>query len=111
MLTPLGFGLLVNGRPQEAEAHLRECLAIWQQWPEEWRNIAASRSLLGSALTALGRFDEAEPLLLESYSVFVDNNGPSHSRTVRSLRRVVELYEAWNRTEAAERYRALLPDQ
>jgi serine/threonine-protein kinase len=105
----LGWLLADRGPPERAEAPLREGLDLWRQWPEkEWVKVASTQSLLGGCLTALGRYAEAEPLLLESLAAFRGRLGDGDSRTVRTLRRAVELYEVWERPDEAARYRALL---
>jgi hypothetical protein len=48
-------------------------------------DVAAARRDLGTCLTRLGRFDEAEALLLASYPVLVGRYGGAH-RSVRLLR-------------------------
>ncbi|MEO6194337.1 MAG: serine/threonine-protein kinase, partial [Thermoanaerobaculia bacterium] len=60
--------LVKEGKASEAEAKAREALSIFRakQPPTPWR-VADTESVLGSCLTALGRFEEAEPLLLASY--------------------------------------------
>jgi hypothetical protein len=56
----------------------------------------------------MGRFDEAEDHLLAAYSGLNGIFGASHSRTVTAVKRLVELYENWNKPLKAKEYRALL---
>jgi tetratricopeptide (TPR) repeat protein len=93
-----------------AESMYRQALALKRKaYPKGHWEIATVESLLGGCLTAAHRYREAEPLLLESYPIIQANFGPSHNRTVVALRRVVELYTAWNKREKAASYAAQLP--
>ncbi len=56
----------------------------------------------------LERYEEAEPLLLESYEAFATADGDRSAGAQSALRRLVELYEAWAKTDDAVKYRALL---
>ncbi len=63
-------------------------------------------SVLGAALTGLGRYDEAEPLLLQSYPDILEDRGPEHRRTREAARRIVALYDAWGKPDLAAEWRA-----
>ena len=56
-------------------------------------------------LTRLERFEEAEPLLLNSYRAIADQPYVSATRKRESLERIVTLYEAWGKAELVERWR------
>jgi non-specific serine/threonine protein kinase/serine/threonine-protein kinase len=58
-------------------------------------------SLRGQALRQLGRFDEAEEVLLEAHASFERANGPDHGSTQEVVRELVTLYEAWSKPEEA----------
>ena len=93
--------------PSVAEPALRECLEIRQRvFPEGHRRTALASSALGEALTKLGRFQEAEPLLRGSLPVLQAIGGNQHGETRKAVNRIVELYEAWDRPEQAAVYRA-----
>ena len=47
----------------------------------------------GACLTALGRFGEAETLLLSSYENLAARRGPNHRRTQKALEHLIELYD------------------
>lgn len=71
-----------------------------------WR-VAQVRSDLGACLFAGGEYSAAEPLLTEAYADIAAAQG-AHSRYADAARRrVVGLYEAWDRSADAEAYRAL----
>ena len=64
----------------------------------------------GKSLSALGRYDEAEPILVESSTRLIDILGIEHRRSKRSLNALISLYEAWGKPERAAEYRALLEE-
>ena len=63
----------------------------------------------GSCLSALQRYDEAEQILLEAHDILSAVFGTTHGRTIKVVRSLVDLYEAWGKPEQAAEYRALLP--
>jgi len=65
---------------------------------EHWRS-ANARSLVG-----LGRFDEAEPVMLKSLQVVRDSmTGSIHHKL--ALQRATDLYTEWGQPDAASEYR------
>ena len=108
--------LLVLGRihlgrddPAAAEPLLRECVAACRERmpPGHWR-IAAAQSELGSCLTALRRYEEAEGLLLDSFAVLNDANPGNPSLVRQTAERLVRLYEAWQKPDRAAPYQELI---
>jgi serine/threonine protein kinase len=98
-----------SGRPAEAEVILRDAIGRFEiAAPQGHLVIAIARSIRGECLVALQRYDEAEPLLIESYQILQTSQGPHNPRTKVALRRLVALYEAWPKPELAAQYRALL---
>lgn len=103
--------LVKKGDLVEAERIFREALEIHRKtFPEDHWQIATSKNLLGGCLTKSGRFSQAEKLLVESFEIIRNQFGTSHPRTQSALRRVIELYEAWNKTEKAAEYRKHLKE-
>jgi hypothetical protein len=74
---------------------------------DDW-SIGATKSLLGAALTALGRYDEAETVLLEARRDLEAMRAPRRPEIEATMTRLVDLYVKWGRPEAAATYRALL---
>ena len=107
----LGQLLTERGDPEGAEPLLREALEIRRKaLPEgDWRT-AETESQLGGCLVALGRYAEAEPLLVDSHPILEAWRGASFWRTVAALDRIIELYDAWDRADKADEYRARLPE-
>ena len=59
----------------------------------------------------LGRFDEAEPLLLRSFELIQAEKsaGPDYKQAAR--RRIVAMYEAWGKLDKAAEYRFASPSR
>ncbi|HSC29228.1 MAG TPA: serine/threonine-protein kinase [Vicinamibacterales bacterium] len=110
---------LTRGEPQAAEALLREGLRIRANAPgvvpsrrrtfldDDW-SIGATKSLLGASLAALGRYEEAEAMLLEARRDLEALPAPRDSEMKTTITRLIELYTAWGKHQAAAAYRALL---
>jgi serine/threonine protein kinase/Flp pilus assembly protein TadD len=94
----------------EAEAPLRECLAIREKiLPDSWSRFN-TQSMLGEALLGQKRYVEAEPLLLRGYEgVYARKKTiPSEVRQTtisEALARLVRLYENWGKDAKARRWR------
>jgi hypothetical protein len=56
-----------------------------------------------------GDYDKAEPLLLEAVDGRRLKLGDKHPYTFESLNNLIDLYEAWNKPDKAEEWRAKLP--
>jgi serine/threonine protein kinase/tetratricopeptide (TPR) repeat protein len=93
-------------RAAEGEPLLRECLEIRQASdPEGSWTIASARSGVGFALCGQGRYEEAEPFLVDGYAGVRDASDAPADRRRELRRRVVELYERWGRPTEAARWR------
>ncbi|PYX12871.1 MAG: tetratricopeptide repeat protein, partial [Acidobacteria bacterium] len=60
---------------------------------------------LGECLTIEKRYNEAEPLLLESYESLKSSQGANNPRTQLALQRLITLYENWGKLDRARAYR------
>lgn len=109
-VTNLGDIYLKQEDFKSAEPVLRE---IWEYQkrtaPNGWVTAAAT-GRLGYALTHLGRFEEAEVLVVSGYLDFVAREkqvpGLSKGLLKDAGDYVVELYEAWGRPDRAAEWRA-----
>ncbi len=106
-LAMMGRLLTKTDRPEKAESLLREALAIAKETRgDEHVRTARMKLALGTTLTALGRYGEAEPYLTQASTVF-----QSDDPTVLSTDRedvglaLVEMYTAWGKPAEAARYR------
>ena len=61
---------------------------------------------LGSALAALHRFEEAEPLLIGALGTFEATFGVDHERANAARERLAELYDVTGRADRAAELRA-----
>jgi tetratricopeptide (TPR) repeat protein len=67
-----------------------------------WR-VAMAKNTQGAALTGLGRYKEAEPLLVGSLEKLYGS--PVPDLPARGRQRLVELYTAWGRPQDAIKYK------
>jgi serine/threonine-protein kinase len=106
--TLVGLGLLLSehGHPQEAEALLNEALEMRRRdlSAGNWQ-IADAESVLGGCLAALRRFGDAEPLLVDGYTILKAKRGEHDKQTERALARLIHLYSLWGKPDKAAAYR------
>ena len=81
--------------------------------PDDWV-LFNTKSMLGGALAGQKKFQEAEPLLVEGYSGMKEReaNIPSAAKTrlAEAIRRLVDLYTAWDKPEEAAKWQAVLEE-
>jgi eukaryotic-like serine/threonine-protein kinase len=88
------------------ESYLRRALeARTRALKPGHRWTAETQSALGENLTKQSHFDEAEPFLIESHKTLQASLGPRDPRTDEARRRLVALYEAWEKPDSANGYR------
>jgi serine/threonine protein kinase/tetratricopeptide (TPR) repeat protein len=97
-LRNLAETLLREAKAVEAESRAREALALFRDAKPAWR-IADAESLLGACLAAQGHFKEAEPLLLESYSVLQKDKGGGAQRAAEARQRIEDFRKASGKPE------------
>jgi hypothetical protein len=110
-LAPFGLALLKAEQFAEAEPVLRECLSIRDEKlvTDDWLRFN-TRSMLGGALAGQGKYDQAEPLLLDGYAGMKDNPAAPANRKRQALQRIVDLYEVSGKSQQAAMFRAELED-
>ncbi|WP_376694830.1 tetratricopeptide repeat protein [Wenzhouxiangella sp. EGI_FJ10305] len=103
---------LAEGAPEVAAPMLAEAVRIRRGALIEghWR-IADVEGWLGHALSSMGRHEQADLLLKNSYSTLSEERGEDDRRTQDVLRHLVRHYEAWGRPELADTYREQLFEQ
>jgi hypothetical protein len=99
---------------EEAEPHLRECLAMrTQTMPDSWLTFN-TRSMLGETLLGQKKFGEAEPFLLSGYEGLKAREASippqAKVRFTEAIERLVELYEQTGNTEEAAKWRGRLAE-
>ena len=103
----LGIVRFEQGRHAEAADLFREEIAgLNESSPGGHWHIADARSRLGACFTSMGKFDEAESMLLDSYAELKDTFGDRDDMTLQAKSRIVALYKAWGREDAARPYMA-----
>jgi hypothetical protein len=66
-------------------------------------------SLLGAALSAEKKYDEAEKLLLDGYKGLSDRQAATDLNALeQSRQRIIQLYQSWGKPERAEEWRTRL---
>ncbi len=104
VLRAQGQSLYEQKNYQGAETHFRQAVGILQMRAGASAYLTVSTGAdLGSSLVQIGRFQEAEPLVLAFYRRAVPVDRP------KAVERVVQLYDASGNHEKAAEYRKLLP--
>ncbi|MCZ6654123.1 MAG: serine/threonine-protein kinase [Planctomycetota bacterium] len=104
--------LIKHDRHPEAVPLLRQCLEIRLEiLPGDHWLIFNTQSILGEALVGGGKYDEAEPLLLDGFAGLTNREQeiPAQVREDRlheARERIVNLYESWGKVEQAAEWRA-----
>lgn len=95
------------GRYAAAESYLREALRLrGLEKNQSPYTVSDIKAYIGECLTAQNRFEEAEPLLIESYDSMKPKQAPQSFRLKEAKHRLISLYERWNKPEMAARYRS-----
>jgi hypothetical protein len=114
-LAALGMNLLQQKKWPDAEAALRESLAVRaKKEPDVWTTFN-THSLLGDALWGQQRYSEAESLLLAGYEGLKQRAGtiPPQAKDLRlqeAVERLVRLYEAWGKSDQAANWKKVLEE-
>ena len=102
-----GLILTKTGKEKEGETILREAVKLrTESLPKDHFWVAVANDALGECLTNQKRFEEAEPLLVESYATLNSRLGPTDPRTAEALRRLVALYSLWGKPQQVAQYRS-----
>lgn len=111
-IVSLGSLLRERKEYESAEVSFRQSLKFFEAVlpANDWR-LARIRSELGECLTAQRRFDEAEPLLLAGYQNIGAKFPGTHQRTIDALKRIIRLYESWEKPDKAKEFRNKLPPE
>ncbi|MCG8403702.1 MAG: serine/threonine-protein kinase [Phycisphaerales bacterium] len=104
-LVGLGMLLIKMGDFAEAEPYLQKALVIHRSTlPDTHPRTVQTEELLSRCLMELRRFENAESVLLESYSRLSEVRGEGEPAIVAARARLASLYERWGKPEAAEKY-------
>jgi serine/threonine protein kinase/tetratricopeptide (TPR) repeat protein len=113
-LAMLGVNLLQQHKWADAEATLRQCLAIRTRAELETWTTFNTQSLLGASLLGQKKYAEAEPLLLMGYDGMRQRQKtiPSQGklRLTEAAERLAQLYEATNKKDQTDKWRQVLAE-
>jgi Tetratricopeptide repeat len=73
---------------------------------ESHPDVALTQTRLASMYQALGRYEDAERLLLPAYRAYQATLGETHEITQGIIKQLVELYDAWGKRDSVEEWRA-----
>ncbi len=102
----LAAGLRDGGRLNEALAEFEQTGRAAASLPPEHWLLPYLWGGQGETLARLNRFEEAEPLLVNSHRVFLTTRGEDHSLTRKARERLADLYRAWGKPDKAAVYEA-----
>jgi eukaryotic-like serine/threonine-protein kinase len=109
VLAQFGLTLLQVKAHSDAEPLLRECLAIREKTQPDLWNTFTAKSMLGGALLGEKKYAEAEPLLVAGYEGMKRRESTipplGQDRLTEALERLVQLYEAIDKSVEAARWR------
>lgn len=96
-----------QGRKEEAEAHAARIRELAERTcPAGNWLVGVVNKEHGACLRELGRFADAEPLLLRGAQILADAVGDADARTQKAIAELVLLYEAWPRPDELAKWRA-----
>jgi non-specific serine/threonine protein kinase/serine/threonine-protein kinase len=113
LLNRLAESCLETKQCARAESAARESLDGSEKGKTDETTAFVSTSLLGAALACQKKFAEAEPLLIRAYEGLKtgEPKAAQGRQLARAARRLVSLYEAWNKPDKATEWRAKLPPE
>jgi hypothetical protein len=108
----LGSNLLQQKKFMDAETVLREALTIREKREANAWSTFNTRSALGGALLGQKKYSDAEPLLVSGYEGMEQREDQippqGRARLVEALERLVQFYDAQDKTEQAAKWRTKL---
>jgi hypothetical protein len=73
---------------------------------EDHPETLETKNDLGVLHKMQGKYEDAQLLLHEAVDGRTEKLGPQHPHTLASIRNLIELYDAWNKPDEAEQWRA-----
>jgi hypothetical protein len=103
----LAILLHMQGHADQALPMFREVLAGYRRvfGDEHWQ-VGVAHMHVGRSLTALGKYDDAEPELVKADRLLAAAQGSQTERRQRLCENFVGLYEAWDKSEPGKGYGA-----
>ncbi len=87
---------LAYGDTGAAGDHLEAALSVFRHKPDDDFSRASTESVYGAWLTALGRYREAEPYMVDSLQIIRRIKGERSIYTRNADRRIKDLYRFWD---------------
>jgi len=107
-LARVALSVQLQERYADAAELWQECVAGADRIPAKDRaDKGTYLANLGDSLVALSRYDDAEEALIESFTIFRSALGNDHEKTVAALAALVQFYEAWDKPDEADSWRAM----
>jgi serine/threonine protein kinase/tetratricopeptide (TPR) repeat protein len=107
----LMLALQRDGQFAAAESHARDALRIVNLvYPDHHYKIREAEGSLGELLIEWKRFPEAEAILLESVRMLQSSDEVPVMRVESGIRRLIKLYEQWNRPQELRRWQEQLAE-
>ena len=98
--------LISAGQIKKAAPYLKEAMEAFHAAPVKATGYwAIAAGLLGECLMSLKRYEEAERLLKENYTIHQSECGEACPDRAEARQRLARLYEAWGKPERAARFR------
>jgi eukaryotic-like serine/threonine-protein kinase len=111
-MAQFGLNLAKQKKWVEVEPLLRQCLSVRERVQADAWSTFNTRSQLGGSLIGQGKYAEAEPLVVTGYESMKSREAtiPAEGklRLAEAAERVVWLFEAWNKPEKANEWKARL---
>lgn len=104
-MNSLAYAYWKTGRLEEGEKLYRQVINLQKILTGEDFRYYYTQSLLGELLTDLKKFGDAQNFLLDGYNGMAENaakNNTAHSQLQYAILRLVNLYNAWGKTNSAE---------
>ena len=104
--------LASQGKYEQAEVYYREALEDRRRvLGDEHPDTLSSIYYMANVLLQLGAHKEAGPLALECYALNVKVYGNEHQETIDAIDLLIQLYDAWDKPEKAQKYSDMLPKE
>jgi serine/threonine protein kinase/tetratricopeptide (TPR) repeat protein len=108
-LGSLAHALCEQNKFAEAETHFVTFDdAAPKALPDDSPITLTFRARHGNCLARMGKYEQAEPLLLDTLSKLRASLGEDHPRVRDVITNVIALYDSWGKPEEAAKYRALV---
>lgn len=106
VLANLGKTKWAQDQCEEAEPIMRRAVdGLRRTLPKDPLRAPLQAQYLGDCLRRMGRYDEAEPLLIESHAAIRSRRGDQDEMTRDAAAMIVALYDEWGHPDRAAPYR------